>query len=107
MTIATPTTSASRQPMLTSTSSTTAVVAKSTLADQRVGFGLGGDAVVPGHRHLDPSRDQPVLQNLDPRLHPLGHIDRVLAWLLCRWPGSLPDSCQIPCPIQLRLVGVS
>ncbi|MNO60800.1 hypothetical protein D3C76_514280 [compost metagenome] len=60
---------------------------KNQLADQGAGFGLGGDAVVPGHRHLDPSRDEPVLQTLDPRLHPLGHLDRVLARLLADGQG--------------------
>ncbi|MNF49785.1 hypothetical protein D3C84_310680 [compost metagenome] len=60
---------------------------KDQLADEGVGFGLGGDAVVTGHRHLDPSRDQPVLQTLDPRLHPLGHLDRVLARLLADGQG--------------------
>ncbi len=52
------------------------------LADQGVGFGLGGDAVVTGHRHLDASRDEPILEALDPGLHPLGHLHRVLPRLL-------------------------
>ncbi len=60
---------------------------KNQLADEGVGFGLGGDAIVTGHRHLDPGRDKPILETLDPRLHPLGHLDRVLTRLLADSQG--------------------
>ncbi len=60
---------------------------KDELADEGVGFGLGGDAVVTGHRHLDASRDEPVPEALHPCLHPLGHLHRVLPRLLTDGQG--------------------
>ncbi len=60
---------------------------KNQLADEGVGFGLGGDAIVTGHRHLDAARDEPVLETLDPGFHPLGHLYRVLPGLFAYGQG--------------------
>ena len=60
---------------------------KDQLTDQRIGLIGRRDAVIPGHRHLDLGGQQAVFQHGDPLFDTLGHLDRVLPWLLADGEG--------------------